>query len=188
MGALHRRFSGFTMVEIMCTISIIFLVMAGIFKIYDTYQERDKLYRTSTELCKLMTMLEEYRDLHGDYPKIAMHDDGQGDILNRALHGEIDSDGNVIENDRIDLVRTTFREINGKFVDPFLSDYIYYYKLRSNENDWKNSSFILLSKGAKGQQNSKRDRNMEKCAVIGRDGQISDHLGGDLVITNGGFL
>jgi hypothetical protein len=134
-------------------------------------------------------MLEEYHGLHGDYPKITAHDDSQGPILCAALHGNIDPDGNAVNPYKaVDLVTTPIKEINGKFVDPFLSDYVYYYKLRSGSDAWDNPSYILLSKGTKGQQNPQRNLNILKGVTIDERGQISGSHGGDMIITNGGFL
>jgi hypothetical protein len=123
---------GFSAVEMVCTTAIFLVAIAGIFKIYTTCQEREKQILARSELTQLARMLEEYRALHSDYPKIAAHDDHQGTILCAALHGTSDPDGNPISGPEAkDLATTTIKEIGGQFVDPFSSDYIYYYKLRS---------------------------------------------------------
>jgi hypothetical protein len=172
-----------------CTAAIFLVAMAGIFKIYGTLQEREKQILTRSELTQLARMLEEYRALHGDYPKIAAHDDRQGTILCAALHGTIDPDGNPIDGPKAqDLATTTIKEIGGQFVDPFSSDYVYYYKLRDGGDSWDNPSYVLLSKGPKGQQNPQRNRNISKSTAIDQRGCVSDSRGGDIVITNGGFL
>jgi type II secretory pathway pseudopilin PulG len=120
-----RNKLGFTAVEMVCTAAIFLVATAGIFKIYSTLQEREKQILTRSELTQLARMLEEYRALHGDYPKIAAHDDLQGTILCAALHGTSDPDGNSISGPKAqDLVATSIKEIGGRFVDPFFSDYI----------------------------------------------------------------
>jgi hypothetical protein len=86
-------------------------------------------------------MLEEYRSLHGDYPKIPAHYDRQGAILCAALHGTIDPNGTPLSVPKAqDLATATIKEIGGQFVDPFSSDYIYDYKLRSGGDSWDNPS------------------------------------------------
>jgi hypothetical protein len=132
--------------------------------------------------------LEEYHELHGDYPKIVGHNDNQGDILCSALHGNSDPNGDLPSAiKKIDLVTSALKEINGKFVDPFLSDYIYYYKLRSDSGTWQNPSYILLSKGPKGQQDPQRSRTTFKGVTISGAGKISGQGSGDIILTNGGF-
>ncbi|MDR0590420.1 MAG: hypothetical protein LBG09_00995 [Puniceicoccales bacterium] len=199
-ATLHRQFSkispspqhnklGFTAVEMVCTAAIFLAAAASIFKIYSTLQEREKQILTRSELTQLARMLEEYRALHGDYPKIVAHDDHQGIILCAALHGITDPNGNPTSGPKAqDLVTTTIKEIAGQFVDPFLSDYIYYYKLRSDGDSWDNPSYVLLSKGPKGQQNPQRNLNTSKGTAIDQRGYVSDSHGGDIIITNGGFL
>jgi prepilin-type N-terminal cleavage/methylation domain-containing protein len=180
---------GFTAIEILCTMAIISIIAFGILRVQNAYKEREKHIRVRTEMTCLGHMLEEYYNLHGDYPKIATHDDDQGAILCAALHGTLDPDGHTPSSDRqIDLVPTTILEISGKFVDPFSSDYIYYYNLRSDENGWQNPSYILISKGSKGQQNHWRNRTVPgKSIQISPTGAIGGSLGGDIVMTNGGF-
>jgi prepilin-type N-terminal cleavage/methylation domain-containing protein len=180
---------GFTIIEIICTVSIFFIIAAGILNLRQSAQEREKQVRTRTEMTQIASWLEAYHDFHGDYPKIATHDDNQGDILCSALHGNIDPNGNAPPTDKkIDLVAASLKEMGGKFVDPFLSDYIYYYKLRSDNGTWKNSSYILISKGPKGQQNPQRNLTISKGVTIGSSGQVTGSPRGDLILTNGGFL
>ncbi|MDR0740384.1 MAG: type II secretion system GspH family protein [Puniceicoccales bacterium] len=180
---------GFTVIEIICTVSIFFIIAAGILKIQQTFQEREKQIRTRTEMMQIASWLEEYHELHGDYPKIVTHNDSQGDILCSALHGNIDPNGSTpIATKQIDLVATQLKEIDNKFVDPFLSDYIYYYKLRTDNGTWQNLSYILISKGPKGQQNPQRNLTISKGVTIGNEGKISGSPNGDIILTNGGFL
>jgi type II secretory pathway pseudopilin PulG len=114
---------GFTVIEMVCTVSIFFIIAAGILKIQQTFQEREKQVRTRTEMMQIAGWLEEYHRIHGDYPKIVTHDDDQGHILCAALHGSIDPQGGTpVPAKQIDLVATSLEEIDGKFVDPFLSD------------------------------------------------------------------
>jgi type II secretory pathway pseudopilin PulG len=179
----------FTVIETICTISIFLIVIAGILKIRQTLQGREKQIRTRTEMMQIANWLEEYYELHGDYPKIISHNDDQGDILCSALHGNIDPDGNVpAAIKKIDLVVTSLEEIDGKFVDPFLSDYIYYHKLRSDDGTWQNPSYILLSKGPKGQQDPQRQSTISKGVAISGEGKVSGQFNGDIILTNGGFL
>jgi type II secretory pathway pseudopilin PulG len=181
--------AGFTVIEIVCTVSIFFIIAAGILKIQQSFQERDKQIRTRTEMTQIAAMLEKYLNLHGDYPRIVAHSDSQGGILCSALHGSIAPDGTTPDGTKkIDLVTTEIKEIGGKFVDPFLSDYIYYYKLRPDDSTWKNSSYVLISKGSKGQQNPQRNLTIPKSVTVSGEGQVSGDLNGDLVMTNGGFL
>lgn len=188
--ASNKRISnrvGFTVIEIVCIVSIFLIIAAGILKIYQCFQVRDKLAWTRTEMVQIVSWLEEYRKIHGDYPKVAAYDDNQGAILCSALHGRIDPMGNTPdEANRIDFVTTSIKEIDGKFVDPFLSDYIYYYRQRG-DTVWQNPSFILISKGSKGQQNSQRNRTIPKGVTINPLGRISSDLNGDIVSTCGGF-
>ncbi|MDR2807097.1 MAG: type II secretion system GspH family protein [Puniceicoccales bacterium] len=190
MKIRHHPCLAFTAIEIMCTVTILCLIAAGVLKIYGTYQERDKLIRTRLEMSALVDMLETYRQQHGDYPKIESHDDHQGGILNQALHWRIDPNGNALSDEkRIDFLTTNLKEIDGKFVDPFLSDYIYYYKRRTQEDLWKNPSYFLISKGPKGQQNSKRNvATATKSVTISDQGQITGNLRDDIIATEGGFL
>jgi hypothetical protein len=173
----------------MCTATIFLVAAAGMFKIYSTCQEREKQILTRSELTQLARMLEEYRELHGDYPKITAHDDRQGTILCAALHGTIDPDGHPLGGSQArDLVTTALREINGQFVDPYLSNYVYYYKRRSGDDSWANPSYVLLSKGPKGQQNPQRNLAVEKGSTVDERGYVGDGRGGDIIVTNGGFL
>jgi hypothetical protein len=66
--------------------------------------------------------------------------------------------------------------------------YIYHYKLHSDNGTWKNPSYILISKGPKGQQNLQRNLAISKGVTIGNTGQVTDSPHGDLISTNGGFL
>jgi prepilin-type N-terminal cleavage/methylation domain-containing protein len=190
--ALNKKLSdntGFTVIEIICTVSIFLIIAAGILKIQQSFQERDKQIRARTEMTQISSLLEEYHGLHGDYPKIATHDDSQGNILCSALHGNIDPNGqNPDAAKKIDLVTTSLKEINEKFVDPFLSDYIYYYKQRTDNGMWQNPSYILISKGPKGQQNLQRNLTISKSVTVSTAGQVSGNLNGDIILTNGGFL
>jgi type II secretory pathway pseudopilin PulG len=180
---------GFTTIELMCTITIFMIAMTIILKISSSFQVSEKQIRTRTEMSCIANMLEEYLSLHGDYPKIEAHNDFQGNILCSALYGNINPDGDTPDAPKkVDLVTSTLIEINGKFVDPFSSDYIYYYKLRSNGDTWENSSYILLSKGSKGQQNTERNLEISKGVTITTQGRITGDQRGDIIITNGGFL
>ncbi|MDR0418047.1 MAG: type II secretion system GspH family protein [Puniceicoccales bacterium] len=191
IGSLNTKisnYSGFTAIEIVCTISIFLIIVAGILKIQQSFQGREKQIRTRTEMTQIAGWLEEYRSIHGDYPKIVSHNDYQGSVLCSALHGNIDPDGIDLDiTKKIDLVTTSLQEIDGKFVDPFLSDYIYYYKLRMN-NLWKNPSYILISKGPKGQQNPQRDLIISTNITISPTGKVDGNPNGDIVLTDGGFL
>ncbi|MDR2812505.1 MAG: prepilin-type N-terminal cleavage/methylation domain-containing protein [Puniceicoccales bacterium] len=179
--------AGFTIIEIICTISIFLLIIAGILKIQQSFQEREKQIRTRTEMVQIASWLEEYYDLHGDYPRIVAHDDNQGTVLCSALHGK-DPNGNTPSVDKkIDLVATSLKEINDKFIDPFLSDYIYYYKLRTDNGTWQNPSYILISKGPKGQQNPQRNLSIAKGVTVSAAGKIDGNPNGDIILTNGGF-
>jgi type II secretory pathway pseudopilin PulG len=180
---------GFTIIEVVCTVSIFLIIAAGILKIQQTFQEREKQIRTRTEMMQIASWLEEYHEIHGDYPKIDPHNDTQGNILCSALHGTIDPDGNTpVATKQIDLVVTPLKEISSKFVDPFLSDYIYYYKRRADNGTWQNPSYILISKGPKGQQNPQRNLMISKGVTISAEGKISGQPNGDIILTNGGFL
>jgi type II secretory pathway pseudopilin PulG len=185
----NREYYGFTTIEIICTVAIFFLMAVGILKVYDSFRERDKQIRTRSELGVLSNMLEAYHALHGDYPQIALHNDNQGTVLNQALHGQIDPEGDTPpQNKQVDLVTTTLCEIDGKFVDPFSSDYIYYYKLRSYPDVWENPSYLLISKGPKGQQNPQRNLTISKGVTVSTAGEVTGNFRGDIIITNGGFL
>jgi type II secretory pathway pseudopilin PulG len=191
IATLLRRVNrnGFTFFEILCTVSIFWIIIVGILKIQQSFYDREKQIRTRAEMSQIANMLEEYYVLHGDYPKIIAHNDHQCDILCTALHGEINPDGDVPdEGKQIDLVTVSLKEINGRFTDPFLSDYIYYYKLRSDSEVWQNKSYILISKGIKGQQDAKRSVVVTKGSSVSTSGVIGPTLGGDIVLTNGGFL
>jgi type II secretory pathway pseudopilin PulG len=188
----HKKisnYSGFTAIEIVCTVAIFLIIVTGILKIQQSFQGREKQIRTRTEMTQIAGWLEEYRSIHGDYPKIVNHDDGQGTILCSALHGNIDPDGGAILDiaKKIDLVTTSLHEIDGKFVDPFLSDYIYYYKLRAG-NVWQNPSYILISKGPKGQQDPKLSLQVSKNVTISPAGKVDGNPNDDIVLINGGFL
>jgi prepilin-type N-terminal cleavage/methylation domain-containing protein len=186
-GKISRR--GFTIIEIVCTVSIFLIIAGGVLKIQQSFQEREKQLRTRTEMAQIASWLEEYHQLHGDYPKILDHNDSQGTVLCPALHGNADPDGNIPSADKkIDLVATSLQEIGGKFVDPFLSDYIYYYKRRTDNNTWQNPSYILISKGPKGQQNPQRNLNISKGVTVSTAGKVSGNPNGDIILTNGGFL
>jgi type II secretory pathway pseudopilin PulG len=162
---------GFTTIEIVCTISIFLIIAAGIIKIQQTFQEREKQVRTRAEMMQIASLLEEYHGIHGDYPKIDTHNDSQGPILCSALHGKSDPNGNTPPLEKqVDLVASSLKEINNQFVDPFLSDYIYYYKRRSDSGTWKNSSYILISKGPKGQQNPQRNLTIAKSVTVSNEG------------------
>jgi prepilin-type N-terminal cleavage/methylation domain-containing protein len=179
---------GFTVIEIICTVTIFLIIAAGILKIQQTFQDREKQIRTRTEMMQIASWLEEYHGLHGDYPKIVTHNDDQGSVLCSALHGNIDPNGNLpIVTEQIDLVAAPLNEIGGRFVDPFLSDYIYYYKLRTDNGTWQNTSYILISKGQKGQQNPQRNRTISKGVTINTEGKIGGSPSGDIILTNGGF-
>jgi hypothetical protein len=66
--------------------------------------------------------------------------------------------------------------------------YIYHHKLRSDNGTWKNSSYILISKGPKGQQNLQRNLTISKGVTVSNASQVTGSLRGDLILTNGGFL
>jgi type II secretory pathway pseudopilin PulG len=179
---------GFTVIEVVCTVSIFLIIAAGILKIQQTFQEREKQTRTRTEMMQIASWLEEYHGTHGDYPKIVTHNDSQGNILCSALHGTIDPNGDTpAATKQIDLVAAPITEISNQFADPFLSDYIYYYKLRTDNGTWQNPSYILISMGPKGQQNPQRNLTISKGVTISTAGKISGQPNGDIILTNGGF-
>ncbi|MDR2371886.1 MAG: type II secretion system GspH family protein [Puniceicoccales bacterium] len=181
----HR---GFTIIEIVCTVTIFLAIAAGILRIQQTFQEREKQIRTRTEMMQIASWLEEYHEIYGDYPKIVTHNDDQGNVLCSALHGNIDPNGSTpAAVKQIDLVATPLNEISNQFVDPFLSDYVYYYKLRTDNGTWQNPSYILISKGPKGQQNPQRNLTISKGVTISTGGKISGNPNGDIILTNGGF-
>lgn len=175
------------MLEILLTISIFFIFLFGILKVRENYRVRDKQILARAELVTLADALERYFNIFGDYPKIASHDDQQGDVLYSALHGQIDPDGNSV-SDGQDFVETNIKEIDGRFVDPFLSDYIYYYKMRGSESLWRNPSYILISKGPKGQQNPERSVVVSKSVTVTMAGVIIGDAKDDIIVTSGGIL
>lgn len=177
----------FTLLEILMTVTLIWLVVAGILKVQGAHLSREKYIRTKAEMATIALLLEKYREKYGDYPKLNAHDDFQGDVLCSALKGVIDPEGGVI-SDGENLLSSSFKEIDGKLVDPFFSDYIYYYKTKNKESDWKEISYILISKGVKGQQNPERNRVVAKDVTVSENGYISGENFSDIVLTSSGFL
>lgn len=186
MSRKSIKSDGFTLIELLCVVSILLIFMTSVLKIHDVSQERSKLAQTRAEMLKISEYLEDYRIAYGDYPRIISHNDTQGEILCSALHGKINPMGETLTS-QPDFVDTSINEINGKFVDPFLSDYIYYYKTRSSDT-WLHPSFVLISKGTKGQQGAKRNKSVSKSVSVSQTGEVSGNLNGDIVLTSEGFL
>lgn len=155
----------------------------------DHFEKTEKLMLTRVEMVKLGDLLERYYTIHSDYPKIATHNDQQGTLLYKALHGEIDPDGHTpIAENQTDLLENTFTILDEKLIDPFGSDYIYYYKEYDKSDVWQNPSYVLISRGAKGRRCRNRTSMIPKSVTVTNEGAVSGNLKSDIVMTKSGFL
>ncbi|MDP0490969.1 MAG: prepilin-type N-terminal cleavage/methylation domain-containing protein [Verrucomicrobiota bacterium JB023] len=153
----HSRRSGFTMVELLVTISIIMVLMALAFGTYTLLQGKAKISKASTEIKLFENRLQEYEADTGEFPAgdgterstselyQRLYEDGVLNSSSKIYMSELDPDGNMFSR----------RIKNGIIIDPFKDKNPYFYLRGVDENgqqreDAYNPDFDLWSLGPNG--------------------------------------
>ena len=72
-GAEKRRASAFTMIEMLIVVSIVGMLLAGVFKLISLAGEHTKRATTVTRIQRLEYALAEYKSIYGHYPPVAQY-------------------------------------------------------------------------------------------------------------------
>lgn len=70
---------GFTLIELMVTVVIMAIMMAGIFRIMRAAGNKADIATSTTKVQQLMTAVESYRNIYGYYPLVHMSGTGRSD-------------------------------------------------------------------------------------------------------------
>lgn len=161
-------FRGFTLVEVLVTLSVIVILVSIFFGIQRGVYSAQSQAKARAEMAVIASALEAFKSRYGDYP---WTDDDGSDIntstknalwqafLFEVLTGELylgrnsDNEPEMIRGDRrplTDVGALTVQPPNsttGTIVDPWGNRYMYYYRTDIDDNSWQNPGFILLSVG-----------------------------------------
>jgi general secretion pathway protein G len=128
---------GFTLIELLTVIAIIAILSALVFGLGRRMGESGRNGRAVAELAALGAILEDYRRLHGDYPRT-----NDGARLLQALIGRRDPAAFTFEADR-----DPFLDEGARLVDPWGRPYAYAYR---TPLPWNNPGYLLYSEGPDG--------------------------------------
>ena len=176
---------GFTFLELIFAIAIIVMIAGSILNIRKSGICRENFIRTKAEMSSIASLLEQYYEKYGDYPRIDIHDDSQGNVLCAALQGKTDPFGNDINEHNLLSSDFSISE-DGYLLDSFGNKYIYLYKTKNNPKLWKKKSYILISLGIKGATHN--STTIHQDSIIDTNGNIDMQNSSDLILTNTGFL
>ncbi len=82
----HTQSRGFTLIEISIALIVVGLLITPLFSLYAQYTVKKKLENTESNIRRVVSMMEEYRDINGEYPCPAPMNVPRTDVNNgRAL-------------------------------------------------------------------------------------------------------
>jgi prepilin-type N-terminal cleavage/methylation domain-containing protein len=159
--------AAFTLIELLTVIAIIGLLAALTFGAVTGVQRKAKLAQARTELATLAQALEAYKKQYGDYPwagafegnlqAVAGAETGSGRLFNALLgklgprmaiiSGKQSIDVAKLKLQGTDLPSTGVDTADNAFVDPWGNLYAYYYKSPAAFEEWRQSSYMLVSAG-----------------------------------------
>lgn len=164
----ENRRSGFTLLELLVTISILAILASIFFGIQRGVFSAQAQAKARAEMAVIAAALEEFKTRYGDYPWT----DRPGGVaenvyLHQILTGQVYLDrGSATSSpamrtgDRrplMDVGSLTLEPINpsapesgARIIDPWDGDYVYYYRANASDSAWENPGFILLSRGESG--------------------------------------
>jgi general secretion pathway protein G len=141
---------GFTLIELLTVIAIIAILSALVFGLGRRMGESGRNGRAVAELAALGAILEDYRRLHGDYPRT-----NDGARLLQALIGRRDPLLNAMNARSLldpaaftfEADRDPFLDEGARLVDPWGRPYAYAYR---TPLPWNNPGYLLYSEGPDG--------------------------------------
>lgn len=105
MGRIAKARGGFTLVELLAVIVIIGILAAGIFMLVRTASSRAATAKTTAQVHAIASLLEEYKNIYGNYPVVSNADDDGYASLNFTFKasdgGSCSQCGNKPSNDNV---------------------------------------------------------------------------------------
>lgn len=142
-GANPAR-AAFTLLELLSVITIIAVLSGIVIGAGRRAAESGRIARAKAELAVLGAALENYRRVHGDYPRT--EDEAQ---LLRALLGRRGPVADTAVNGRGLIEAARFTIAGDVLLDPWGRAYVYAYKTTA---PWSNPGYVLYSAGPDGRE------------------------------------
>lgn len=165
----ESRRSGFTLLELLVTISILAILASIFFGIQRGVFSAQSQAKARAEMAVIAAALEEFKTRYGDYPWTDRPGSvGETIYLHQILSGRVYLDRGsatttpgMRTGDRrplMDVGSLTLEasnpsapEAGARIIDPWDGDYYYYYRANASDSEWENPGFILLSRGEGGE-------------------------------------